>query len=83
VLIMTVPTGYSGGEFHSSPLQKVLQLKTLKKDLQIGVDGGVSVKTASEICRYPVDFVTPGNALFGSDDFLTALTDLKKSFHIK
>jgi len=81
VLIMTVATGHSGGVFDSTPLKKVLQLKTLKKDLIVGVDGGVSVKTASEILQYPVDFVTPGSALFSSKDFASSLFDLKKAFY--
>lgn len=80
-LVMTVTTGFSGGEFHQDALKKVLHLKSIKNDLVVGVDGGVNEKTAGIICRYPADFVTPGSALFGKQNFHDSLLGLKKAFY--
>src|SRR3989344_1523999 len=77
VLIMTVTTGFGGGKFNAEPLKKILHLKTLKPDLVIGVDGGVNIKTTEIIKQYPVDFATPGMALFGAPDFAKALEELR------
>lgn len=79
VLLMTVTTGYGGGEFNEAPLKKSLHLKTLKPSLGIGVDGGVNPKTACIIKKYPVNFVTPGSALFSKGDFYQALLDLRRA----
>lgn len=46
VIVMTIRAGFSGQEFISSDLQKVKEIKEVRSDVEVMVDGGVDDATA-------------------------------------
>jgi ribulose-phosphate 3-epimerase len=65
VLIMSVNPGFGGQAFISVVLSKIAPLKTLKPDLIIEVDGGVSLDNAAQLRAHGVDVLVAGSAIFG------------------
>jgi len=81
VLIMSVNPGFGGQQFIETSLEKIAKLKALitktgAKTL-IEVDGGVSISNAKSIIDAGADILVAGNAVFGADDKMKAIRDLK------
>jgi ribulose-phosphate 3-epimerase len=81
VLIMSVNPGFGGQQFIPSALDKVGQLKTMIRErglsTLIQIDGGVNAGTIARIAQAGVDVFVAGSAIFGSDDYGQAITQLK------
>lgn len=67
VLVMTVEPGSYGAKFLPGQLHKVGELRKMKDDLEIGVDGGVSLSTIEEIKENNPDFVIAGSFIFAKN----------------
>jgi ribulose-phosphate 3-epimerase len=68
VLIFTGHLGYNGGEFQADQLAKVSQIRALKADIEISVDGGVNDQNAPQIAAAGVDVLYAGGYLQDADD---------------
>lgn len=81
VCLMSVNPGFGGQSFIPHSLQKIKDLKSLITETgssaKIEVDGGVSLKNASEILRAGADVLVAGNAVFGSEDPVETIRLLK------
>lgn len=77
VLVMTVPSGFSGEPFQKENLSKIGQLKSLKQDLVVGVDGGIEVGTARQAVESGADFVVANTSIFSALNPAEALEKLK------
>ncbi len=83
VLVMSVEPGFGGQSFISSALDKISKLRKEIDDNNynclIEVDGGIN-KDTGELCKKAgVDVLVAGSYLFGKEDILDRIEDLKKS----
>lgn len=76
ILVLTVPSGFSGAEFDPHALHKIGQLKSLKPDLVMGVDGGLNKKTLIQAKDAGANFAVVNSAIFSSSDPASMLDEL-------
>ncbi len=63
ILVMSVNPGFGGQEFKLEVLEKIKRLKSLKLDLIVGVDGGVSPENVKQLVSAGVDYLVVGSHL--------------------
>ncbi|MBU1566640.1 MAG: ribulose-phosphate 3-epimerase [Proteobacteria bacterium] len=82
VMLMSVNPGFGGQSFISSTLTKIEQLRrriaSQKLQVDIEVDGGVSVKTIADIAAAGANIFVAGSAVYGSDDYRQTIATLRK-----
>ncbi|MEC5422740.1 ribulose-phosphate 3-epimerase [Virgibacillus sp. C22-A2] len=83
VLVMTVNPGFGGQSFIRSMIQKIEQIATWRKEMnlsfEIEVDGGVNVHTAKECADAGADVLVAGSAVFGRSNRKEAIRDIKNA----
>ena len=81
VLIMSVNPGFGGQSFIPHSLEKIEILRhTLDEsglEMDIEVDGGVNPDNVGEIKKAGANVLVAGSAIFNSEDYKTALTQLR------
>ncbi len=65
VMIMGVHSGKSGQQFIGGVLPKLGQVRAIRRDVRIGVDGGVNVDTVKRLKGF--DFAVASSAIFGGE----------------
>ncbi|MCM1544132.1 MAG: ribulose-phosphate 3-epimerase, partial [Ruminococcus sp.] len=81
VLVMTVEPGFGGQGFMADMMPKVTALRkeidrrNLNVDIQ--VDGGVSLKTVEQCAQAGANVLVAGSAIFGSDDPKATISELR------
>jgi ribulose-phosphate 3-epimerase len=87
VLIMTVEPGFSGQSFINPMLKKIDKLKNLilteGYDTKIFVDGGINTTTAPKVVEAGADALIAASAIYGKDDVVKAVQDLRASANFK
>ncbi len=82
VLLMTVNPGFGGQSFIEGVLTKITHLKEMvaekRLNLEIEVDGGVTVKNAKKIALAGADVLVSGSAVFGTEDYRATLDCFRK-----
>jgi ribulose-phosphate 3-epimerase len=68
VLFLTVHPGFYGAKFLPEVLDKVVELRSRKPNLEIGVDGGIKEGNVAEVARLGVDSICVGSAIFVQPD---------------
>lgn len=72
VLLMSVNPGFGGQKFIPYTLDKVKRLRKMAEergvDLEIGIDGGVSVSNIQEIVEKGANFIVAGSSIFSKKD---------------
>jgi ribulose-phosphate 3-epimerase len=68
VLFLTVHPGFYGAKFLPEVLDKVVELRVRKPNLEIGVDGGIKEANIAEVARMGVDYICVGSAIFVQPD---------------
>ena len=72
VLLMSVNPGFGGQKFIPYTLDKVKRLRKMAEergvDLEIGIDGGVSVSNIQEIVAMGDNFIVAGSSIFSKKD---------------
>ena len=68
VLLMTVYPGYYGAPFVPESMTKVEEVRAIRADVEIGVDGGIKAMNVADVARQGVDVVCVGSAVFSSPD---------------
>lgn len=76
VLIMSVEPGYGGQEFIPSSLDKAKEIRNLKKDIIIEIDGGIKDTNIKEIRKY-VDIAVVGSYITNNENYTEAINNLK------
>ncbi|MDP7244223.1 MAG: ribulose-phosphate 3-epimerase [Flavobacteriales bacterium] len=79
VLIMTVEPGFSGQKFIESCMDKVKELRELRSDLDIEVDGGINDKTAVIAVKAGANVLTVSSFIFKAKDKVKAIKDVLNS----
>lgn len=81
VLIMSVNPGFGGQKFIYQAINKIKKLKQKiverNLDVLIEVDGGVGLQNAEAILSAGADVLVAGSSVFGSDDPIRAISQLK------
>lgn len=81
VLIMSVNPGFGGQKFIEHSVEKVATLKELinrkNSNALIQVDGGVNLETGKRLINAGADILVAGNFVFGSDDPIKTIKELK------
>lgn len=81
VLVMTVEPGFGGQSFMADMMPKVEKLRAeiIKRglDVDIQVDGGVSLKTVEQCAKAGANVLVAGSAVFGADDPKEAISSLR------
>jgi ribulose-phosphate 3-epimerase len=77
VLVMSVNPGFGGQKFIQNVLGKIRELRTLKPDLDIEVDGGVNAETAKLCVEAGANILVAGSYIFGAKDRKAAIQALK------
>ncbi|MFN7967542.1 MAG: ribulose-phosphate 3-epimerase [Acidobacteriota bacterium] len=83
ILIMSVNPGFGGQRFIRGSLDKIARLAASIRDrgldVQIEVDGGVTVENAADLVRAGARVLVAGSAIFGKPDPAVATRDLRKA----
>lgn len=81
VLVMTVEPGFGGQSFMENMMPKVEKLRAeIKKrnlDVDIQVDGGVSLKTVETCAKAGANVLVAGSAIFGAEDRKATIAQLR------
>ena len=78
VLVMTVHPGYGGQKFIEDCMPKVTELRSLRPDLDIMVDGGINAETAVIAARAGANQFVAGSYLFRQTDMKSAVDSMRK-----
>lgn len=76
ILIMGVNPGFSGQQFITNTLEKIIKIRKNFVNKNICVDGGVNQKTVSDILNAGANELVSGS-YFWDNDFATAVSSLK------
>jgi len=68
ILLLTVTPGFYGSKFIPEVMDKVAELRSIKPEIEIGVDGGVKENNIREIASAGVDYICVGSAVFMQTD---------------
>ncbi|TRZ80894.1 hypothetical protein D4R86_03525 [bacterium] len=77
ILLLGVNPGKQGRKFEAKVLEKVNFLKNFKKDIKIGIDGGVNNKNIKEIAEAGIDRVYIGSFLWKEKNIKKIVQELK------
>lgn len=82
VCVMSVEPGFSGQQFLPNAVERIDQVKKLKKELhlnfRIGIDGGISSDNIQLLIKHGVDDFAVGSAIFDSRDPVHAIIQMAK-----
>lgn len=77
-LVMTVHPGYGGQKFIGDCMSKVSELRRLRPELDIMVDGGINAETAVVAAKAGANQFVAGSYLFRQPDMKTAVDSMRK-----
>jgi ribulose-phosphate 3-epimerase len=77
VLIMTVEPGFYGSPFLPGMVLKINELRTLKPDLNIEVDGGITPDTIASVDNAGANMFVSGSYLVKADSVENAILNIK------
>ena len=69
VLVMSVFPGFGGQKFIDNAINKIIKIKSMiaDKNIEIEVDGGVTLSNAKEIMEAGAEVLVSGSSVFGGD----------------
>lgn len=68
LLVMSVQPGFQGSLFVPAVLQKIAEIRVLKKDILVGVDGGVHEGNIAQVFNAGADYACVGSGILKSDN---------------
>lgn len=77
VLVMTVNPGFGGQKLIPTVIDKIKQIHTLYPNLNICVDGGVSIDNIADLARAGASQFVAGSAVFNSSDYQQAIQTMR------
>jgi ribulose-phosphate 3-epimerase len=77
VLIMSVNPGFGGQKFIENTYKKITQIKAMRRNQLIQVDGGVNITNIKKLADYGADCLVAGNAVFSADNPIEMINKLK------
>ena len=76
-LYLQVNPGYGGPKYLKQATEKIKQLRRMKPDLHISVDGGVNQENAPVLIRAGSNVLVAGGSIFKADNKIAAIRTLK------
>jgi ribulose-phosphate 3-epimerase len=76
VLVMSVEPGFGGQEFMTSAVDKIKQLRELREDLMISVDGGINAETGKLVREAGANLLVAGSYIFKAENRQAAIQSL-------
>ena len=68
VLFLSVVPGFYGSKFIPEVLKKIAELRRVRPDMEIGIDGGIKESNIVQIARAGADVICVGSAIFLQPD---------------
>ena len=81
VLIMTVNPGFYGSPFLPETMEKISELRELKPELDIEVDGGIKPDTIEDTDNAGANMFVSGSYLIRSDDIRKRIDILEQKIN--
>jgi len=78
VLLMTVNPGFSGQGFMPEVLSKIKELRKMRKNLDIEVDGGIKKENAKSVAKSGANILVSCSGIFSFEDKKKAINLIKK-----
>ena len=82
VLLMTVNPGFGGQKFIKTMLPKIAEMRRILDEkglnIELMVDGGVSLDNIADISKAGADAFVAGSAVFGSKDYKKTIEEMRK-----
>jgi ribulose-phosphate 3-epimerase len=84
VLLLAVNPGWSGQQFIDATASRLCAVNKLigRRDVRVGIDGGVTLENAAAIGKLNPDLVVAGSAVFRADDLGEATAQLRRDLRI-
>jgi ribulose-phosphate 3-epimerase len=79
---MLVNPGYGGPKYMDAALKKIRQLRQMKPNLHISVDGGVNENNAPDLLAAGANVLVAGGGVFQADDKTAAIQALKTAYPV-
>lgn len=79
VLVMGVEPGFSGQDFHNDILEKIREVKDMRPDVVVEVDGGVNGDNAGAIVAAGCDILAASSYIWKSKDIASAIKTLEEA----
>jgi ribulose-phosphate 3-epimerase len=83
VVLMTVNPGFGGQSFIPEVVPKIRELKKMLvqkgMDLDIEVDGGITVDNIAHVAQAGANVFVAGNAVFGSNNYAETISMMRKN----
>jgi ribulose-phosphate 3-epimerase len=81
ILVMSVNPGFGGQSFLEAQLEKIRRIKSMigDRDIELQVDGGVSVDNIKTISDAGATVLVAGSAVFNDSDYKVAIEGLHKA----
>ena len=64
VLFLSVNPGFYGSQFIPEVMTKVTELRRLRPEIEIGIDGGIKEANISQVAKSGVNVIYVGSAVF-------------------
>lgn len=77
VLLMSVNPGFGGQKFIPSTIKKIKEVKALRSDIDIQIDGGITHETIGDCIEAGANIFVAGSYVF-SGDYAERIKNLKK-----
>jgi len=81
ILFLTVNPGFYGSPFIPAVIDKIKELKKIKGELKIEVDGGINLKNIKSVADAGVNYIVVGSAIFKDGDIEENLKHLKNEIN--
>ena len=78
VLVMTVEPGFGGQKLIPETIEKIKELRKLRPELDIEVDGGINLETAKLVKKAGANILVAGTAVFKAENKKEVIEELRK-----
>ena len=83
VLLMSVNPGFSGQEFITPVLEKVVKLRSMIDerglDIRLEVDGGIKLDNIADVAAAGADTFVSGSAIFNEDNYQDIIIRMREA----
>lgn len=79
VLVMSVEPGFGGQKFMPIATEKIAEIKAVRGDVLVEVDGGINEQTAKAVKNAGVDVIVAGSAIVGKSDRKAAVEAIRNA----